>query len=39
MPSLGADMKEAILFEWYVKPGDYVNDRIKSINTSFHSMS
>lgn len=24
MPSLGADMKDAILIEWYVKPGDTV---------------
>ena len=24
MPSLGADMKDAILIEWYVKPGDSV---------------
>ncbi len=36
MPSLGADMTEGILVEWYVKPGDHVKrgDIIAVVETS-----
>ena len=36
MPSLGADMKSAVLMEWKVKPGDTVNkgDIIAEVETS-----